>query len=848
MGEDRVKSALWVVIIWQAFAAYFALFFQSLIVWHAKTYNPLELLGYARTYGFPLKTFIVLEAVLLFIVVFFMHSHEKEKATDDVMGRGFRISPERQSYGDSHFETPKEYEKAAVVQSPENAYGTILGQLHQSGEKLINRRMDSENRLNSHIALVGASGTGKTFTFTKNFIFQAVKRRESIVLTDPDGGLFRDTAGYMEDNGYVVRRLDLNNLLLSDGWDAMRSIKEESAELDSQFFAQVVIANVSDDLTSIYATGPLSLLKSIVLRVVLGNDFAPEEKNLETVYNLLQNTGGEVFLDALFFGADTIDERVREKLGPEISQSIDDALDGKTSAMKADAEAALGPYMAFKQGSPNLRGNLVTNLAVQLQVLQSQIVRKVLSTNDIDLELPGKTPCAYYCIFPDSHDTYRFIVSLFFSMLMTRLVSFADAQPETEYHAAGELPVPVNFLLDEFPSIGILPDWDRKMSTIRKRRINATMIFQDITQLQNLYPKTWVTILSNCSTFISLGINDKDTSKMVTDRIGNTTIEAKTDQRTNEMSRNFFRAMGIDPGRTSVGEGRRSLLSLDELFKIDEDRLLIILQGHNPILAYKYPHTLHPEAKKLRKIYVDSIPSFSDKEARAKRAKEERERLKAYYEKHPPAYTLDRSYKGLCKSDSELSLFTKIKQKTEAQLQDWNEEVEVAHPGEKMNWSSVKEKVKAKMNPEEEKELAHFDLNDNSMTMILRPHDIPTTSPKGLAGKTSAKADHILDLLDESKRGIGENTVSKPQKAFSKPKDEEPFVTDLQPSHLPSMEEKEIVSKKTERPKEEKRRTGPAPKHSFNFADGERPPKGVRTINKPKAKASKSPFKGKGGS
>ena len=151
--------------------------------------------------------------------------------------------------------------------------------------------------------------------------------------------------------------------------------------------------------------------------------------------------------------------------------------------------------MSFKQGSPNLRGNLITNLSVQLQLLQSDLVKTVLSTDGIDLELPGKEPTALFCLFPDNHDTYRFVVSLFFSMLFTRLADLADRNTTN----GRRLDVPVNFLLDEFPSIGVIPDFDRKIATIRKRAMNVTMIFQDITQLQNNYRDTWVTLVSNCS-------------------------------------------------------------------------------------------------------------------------------------------------------------------------------------------------------------------------------------------------------------------------------------------------------------------------------------------------------------
>lgn len=101
-------------------------------------------------------------------------------STYDKMGRLFKMTKGTKTYGEAHFEDPEEYKTVAVVQREEDSVGTILGQLDESGKYPIVFREDKENRLNRHIAIVGASGSGKTYTFSKNYVFQAVKRRESV--------------------------------------------------------------------------------------------------------------------------------------------------------------------------------------------------------------------------------------------------------------------------------------------------------------------------------------------------------------------------------------------------------------------------------------------------------------------------------------------------------------------------------------------------------------------------------------------------------------------------------------------------------------------------------------------
>lgn len=585
-----------------------------------QTVNPFTIFINFFRKGLPIKIMLGIIIIVGIVGAVFYATHARTDAEKDVLGRNFFRTTKKQTYGDVHFETPKEFEKIAVVQRPEHAYGTILGQMDASGKRLINQRMD-RSRDNRHIMVVGASGSGKSFTFTKPYCYQVAKRRESVIITDPDGGLYRDLAGYFQDQGYVVRRFDLKDLSKSDGWACLNAVKGANPELNAQLFANTVISNIAHGSDGIYASGPMTLLKACLLRVVLGDDYPEEEKTIESVYELLQNPAGEDYLNAKF----------------------------DPYNLPKGAEPCLGPYMAFKQSSPNLRGNLITNLAVDLQLLQNKDVCRVLSIDDIDLELPGKQPCAYFCLFPDNHDTNQFIVSLFFSMLFIKLIDFADSMPN------GQCPVPVNFLLDEFPSIGKLPDWDRKMATIRKRAMNAVMIFQDITQLQHNYQDTWVTLMSNCATFISLGINDGETASLISKRIGETTVEVETEKR------NAMESIFSTYKPASVGGGKRNLMNYDELFRVDEDDLIILAQKHNPIYAKKYPHTLHPDAKKTRQILPSDIPPITDVEARAERRAKENAFIEQYLKDHPLS-EVDRSYASVCEPDIEPTALDKAKE------------------------------------------------------------------------------------------------------------------------------------------------------------------------------------------
>lgn len=600
-------------------ALYLAGLLQTIFTPEPISFNPIVHIQRAMKYGFPKSHFVaslVLEGILAFFVLF----GNSESASPDVLGRKFDTSNNRQVYGDAHFETPDEFKDVALVQSQKDAYGTILGQMDDSGKYIINHNMGNK-RDNKHIMVVGGSGSGKTFTFSKPYCYQAVKRRESIVITDPDGGLYEDMAGYFQDKGYVVRRFDLKTLEKSDGWDILRCVRQaKDPQIMAQQVANAIITNVTDD-SSIFGQGSLSLLKACILRVVLGHDYPEQAKNIASVYAMLQNPAGEDFLNTMF----------------------------DPNVLTEDEMPCLGGYLTFKQGSPNLRGNVITNLATYLQLFQGELLSQLLSTDDIDLTLPGKQPCAYFCIFPDVESTYKFIVALFFTMFFIELVNYADRSK------GRKLPIPVNFLLDEFPSIGRIPDFDKKISTVRKRAINLVMILQNITQLQNLYLDSWQTLIANCSTFISLGINDQATAEMVTKRIGETTIEVQTRQHQEQMA-----VITKAFNSYSSGEGKRALLSYDELFKVNRDDVIILAQWHNPIYARKYPHTLHPDSKQCRPITLDDIPDFYDKQARTEKRLKEDKYIEYYNKKHP-YQDIDRNYADLSEPETKPTLIDKIR-------------------------------------------------------------------------------------------------------------------------------------------------------------------------------------------
>lgn len=139
------------------------------------------------------------------------------------------------------------------------------------------------------------------------------------------------------------------------------------------------------------------------------------------------------------------------------------AIDTMFRRMPCDCPARMS-YNIFASGSDTIKASVITGLGTRLQMFQNEDLQKLTSTTDIDLTLPGKQPCIYYVITSDMNSSFDFIASLFYTFLFIKLVRYADSKPD------GKCENEVFCFLDEFANIGQIPDFNKKISTVRSRR------------------------------------------------------------------------------------------------------------------------------------------------------------------------------------------------------------------------------------------------------------------------------------------------------------------------------------------------------------------------------------------
>ncbi len=501
--------------------------------------------------------------------------------------RGFDILPDG-THGTSGFMTKKEQEKIVLTGSIKDLDRTLLGKRKDRPEddnkyaEYITLKPGSG--LTEHTMIYGTTGSGKTRGFVKPFILQTARRKESMVLVDPKGEIYESMSAFLKEQGYEVRMFNLLDMANSDAWNCLSEIEKDKDLVQS--IAEVIIKNTSNanERQDFWEKAELNLLMALMHYVasqtVPGtNDLLPiQQRSLGAIYRMLSN---ESFADL-------------EKRFQELPRD----------------HPALPPYGIFKLANRQIWGNIAIGLGNRLSVFQNPLVDKITSYNEIDLTLPGKKPCAYFCCISAQDSSLEFLSSLFFSQLFTRLMDYGRRHGDH-----GRLPVTVNVCLEEFCNIGKLMDFKRVLNVCRGSAIFCQIIVQSIPQLQDCYPKTeWEELIGCTDIQICLGCNDVDTATYISKKCGMVTIKVENNQM--PLMPLFSPVYtSTRPYSQTKSSTQRPLMYPDEIMRMDNQECLVLLRGQKPLRLYKIIPDEHPSFGRLRDVRVsDYIPHWRQEE------------------------------------------------------------------------------------------------------------------------------------------------------------------------------------------------------------------------------------------
>ncbi|MBQ7240464.1 MAG: type IV secretory system conjugative DNA transfer family protein [Bacilli bacterium] len=422
--------------------------------------------------GFELSH-ILFTLMIFFGIEIFIFASVESKIFESESGFGLSFG-EKESKGYSRWLKEKEMKKGFKIVE----VGVKDPDAPAAGAVLINdgKNMWVDNSEN-HTLVIGITGSGKTSAVIDPLIYSLMKHKESMIMTDPKGELYKRHTNHLKARGYDIVVLNFREPGQGNSWNPLslpyRLYKEGNVDKAIELVDDIGKNIVKDkdaqdpfwqDSAGDYFSGcALGLMQ----------DAKEEECNISSI-NVMTTVGEDKF----GAGSNYIKEYFNMK-GEESSAYV-----FASNTINSPTETKGGILSTFRQ---------------KIRVFASrENLSEMLSYSDFDMADIGKKPTAVFIIIHDEKTTYHALATIFIKQAYETLIDVAQAN-------GGPLPVRTNFLLDEFANMPALKDVTTMVTAARSRQIRFTFIIQNFAQLNDVYGKDDAeTIRSNCGNLIYL--------------------------------------------------------------------------------------------------------------------------------------------------------------------------------------------------------------------------------------------------------------------------------------------------------------------------------------------------------
>lgn len=343
-----------------------------------------------------------------------------------------------------------------------------------------------ETQLNNNVLVVGTTGAGKTRSIVTPNLLEATG---SYIVSDPKGNLYRKYKDYLEEKGYVVKKLDFTNPKKSDGYNFFEYI-QSTQDIITTAHMLIYDGNQGNHEDPFWDQAAQLLLQALI--AYLREAHQPSDRNLHSLLKLVTMCSSNGDLDDR--------ESMMDAIMKDLARSHKDSY-------------AVNTYNKFRvAASKTLRSILIT-INAKLGLFDSPEVKAMTEKDDLDIPMIGMRKTAVFVVVSDTDRSMDSLANLFFTQAMNQLCRWAD-----KCCVDDRLPVPVRFILDDFATNCKIAEFPRMISSIRSRGISTMLMIQAESQLTHCYGDDGETIIGNCDTYVYLGTNDVKTAQAVAER------------------------------------------------------------------------------------------------------------------------------------------------------------------------------------------------------------------------------------------------------------------------------------------------------------------------------------------
>lgn len=222
----------------------------------------------------------------------------------------------------------------------------------------------------------------------------------------------------------------------------------------------------------------------------------------------------------------------------------------------------------------------------KMSIFDDLNVENITSVNEFYFTNLAKKPTALYIIVPDEDRAYFQLVTIIVGMLIKDLTKFANLQENN-----GTLPIPVEWILDEFANCPPLDAIETVVSVARSRKMRFYFFIQSFSQLNQVYGKEIANIIQDNCALVYLKTNTVETAEIIAKKLGKSTIETNS----MSMSTDLFK-IGANQTKSLMG---KELLTANEIINLKYKTIIFPTFG-NPIFRDTYMYSdLYPKYKNV---------------------------------------------------------------------------------------------------------------------------------------------------------------------------------------------------------------------------------------------------------
>jgi type IV secretion system protein VirD4 len=229
---------------------------------------------------------------------------------------------------------------------------------------------------------------------------------------------------------------------------------------------------------------------------------------------------------------------------------------------------------AYLQKPDKERGSVTSTANSSLELWANPLIDTTTASSDFDLNQFKISPYTLYCgLTPDNISRLRPLMGIFYQQAAAFFTAHTP-RPEEKFG--------VLMMMDEFPTLGKMEQFQAGIAYFRGYRVRLFLIIQDTQQLKGIYEESGMnSFLSNATYRITFAANNMDTANLISQLVGNKTAT--------QISYNKPKYLDLNPGSRSLhlAPSSRALLLPQEVTQLPRDEEILLIESEAPVKCKK---------------------------------------------------------------------------------------------------------------------------------------------------------------------------------------------------------------------------------------------------------------------